>query len=281
MPNIYQFIDYRKYLLEVIAEKKLANSRFSCRLLSMHLEISPASFVRILNGKRNLSIKMLPKFIAYLKLRDRAAEYFSLLVELSHVKEPGEKNATYQKILDFRSERIRMLQPLHYSVFEKWYLPVLREMIDIRGAAGDTHHLAGLTRPPIRVQEARKAVKTLRSAGMIIDGKNRKCTAADKFLTTGKKWEHVAIACFQAEMIRLAGEALVTVPKAERDISTLTIGVSADSIIRIKEILRRTRQEILSLIEECPQREYVYQLNMQLFPVSMNLKESAHHADNQ
>ena len=55
MPNIYNFIDYRKYLLEYIAEKKLSNTKFSCRMLSLQLGVSAATFVRILNGKRNLS----------------------------------------------------------------------------------------------------------------------------------------------------------------------------------------------------------------------------------
>jgi uncharacterized protein (TIGR02147 family) len=78
-------------------------------------------------------------------------------------------------------------------------------------------------------------------------------------------------------MIRLAGEALLTIPKKERDVSTLTVGVSGDDIIRIKEILRRTRQEILSLIEGSSDREYVYQLNTQFFPLSTNLTESDSH----
>jgi len=275
MPNIYTFIDYRKYLLEVIAEKKCANPRFSCRLLSMQLGISAPTFVRIVNGKRNLSKKMLPKFIAYLKLRDRAAEYFGLLVEISHVKEPERKNAIYQKILDFRSERIRTLQLPHYSIFDKWYLPVVREIIDTRGSISDTRDLAGMVRPPVKVSEIKKAVKTLVENGMITEGKNGRFLSTDKILTTGEKWEHVAISRYQGEMIRLSGEALLNIPKTERDISSLTVGVSSDDIIRIKEILRRTRQEILSLIEHTRDREYVYQLNMQFFPLSTNLKESS------
>ena len=277
MPNIYKFIDYRKYLLEVVAEKKLANPRFSCRMLSMQLGISAATFVRIVNGKRNLSKKMLPKFINYFKLRDRASEYFRLLVELSHVKDPENKNTLYQKILDFRSERIRKLQPSHYSLFDKWFLPVLREIIDTRGSISNHRQLAGMVRPPVRISDIRKAVRTLVDSGMIVREKNGRYASSDKVLSTGETWENIAISHFQGEMIRLAGDALLNIPKEERDIATLTIGVSADDIIRIKEILRRTRQEILSLIEESPDREYVYQLNTQLFPLSSNLAESDSH----
>jgi uncharacterized protein (TIGR02147 family) len=160
MPNIYTFIDYRKYLLEVIAEKKLSNHRFSCRMLSMQLGISAATFVRIVNGKRNLSKKMLPKFIAYLKLRDRASEYFHLLVDLSQVKDPERKNAIYQKILDFRSERVKTIQPSHYALFDNWFLPVLREIIDIRGAVADQSGKSGKRYEPLLIQDCLPPIKT-------------------------------------------------------------------------------------------------------------------------
>ena len=274
MPNIYKFIDYRKYLLEIVAEKKITNPGFSYRMFSVQLGISAATFVRIINGNRNLSKKLLPKFVANLKLRDRASEYFRLLVELAHVKDPEKKNILYQKILDFRSERIRKLHPSHHSLFDKWFLPVLREIIDIRESVSSHRRMAGMVRPPVRISDIRKAVGTLVDSGMIIRDDDGRYIASDKMLSTGEAWENVAISRFQGEMIRLAGDALLNVPKEERDITTLTIGVSGDDLTRIREILRRTRQEILSLIEDSPDREYVYQLNMQLFPLSSNIPES-------
>ncbi len=273
MPNIYKYIDYRKFLLEFIAEKKLTNPRFSCRLLSMQLGTSAATFVRILNGKRNLSIKMLPKFINYLKLRDRASEYFCLMVELAHAKGTEKKNTAYQKILDFRSERIRTIQPLHYSLFEKWYLAALREIIDITGTAGNVKLLAGSLRPPIAVHEAEKAINALRDMEMISEDKNNRSHATEKLLTTGEKWESIAVQHFQLEMLRLAEDALIHMPKDERDISTLTIGLSSAEFFKVKEIVRRARQEILAVAEDSTGRECVYQLNMQLFPISTILKE--------
>ena len=113
---------------------------------------------------------------------------------------------------------------------------------------------------------------------MITKEENGRFVSTDTVLTTGEKWENIAISRYQGQMIRLSGEALLNIPKDERDISTLTVGVSSDDIIRIKEILRRTRQEILSLIEESLGRDCVYQLNMQFFPLSANLRE--HCSDN-
>ena len=79
-------------------------------------------------------------------------------------------------------------------------------------------------------------------------------------------------------MIRLAESALMNYPKEERDISTLTIGVSGGEILKIKEIVRRARQEILAVAGNSKGREFVYQLNVQLFPMSVNLAKGGNDA---
>ncbi len=273
MPNIYAYIDYRKYLLDVIAEKKLTHPGFSCRSLSLRLGISAATFVRILNGKRNVSKKSLPKFITYFKLRERAAEYFSLMVEFAHVKGAEKKNLTYQKILDFRSDRIKNIPSRQYSLFEKNYLIALREIIDIKGALEDVGALGKCLRPEISARETKKGIDTLLNLNIIAEGENKRYYAPETLLTTGEKWEGVAIRRYQSEMIKLADNALMNYPKDERDVSTLTIGTSAEELLKIKEIIRRARQEILAVAENSKKREYVYQLNVQLFPMSVNLSE--------
>jgi uncharacterized protein (TIGR02147 family) len=278
MPNIYSYIDYRKFLLDILAEKKLSNPGYSCRLLSKRLGISAATFVRILNGKRNISKKLLPKFIDYFKLRERESEYFSLLIEFAHVKGSEMKTRLYQKILDYRSERMKNIQPKQYSLFEKNYLIALREIIDIQGDIADFQALGKNLRPEVSGREVEKGVKTLLGLNLITEGEDKRYHAPEGLLTTGEKWESVAIQRYQSEMIKLADTALMNYPKDERDISTLTIGISSEEILQIKEIIRRARQEILAVAENSSKREYVYQLNVQLFPMSVKLTEGENNA---
>lgn len=274
MPNIYGYIDYRRYLLDYIEERKKAYPRFSCRLFSTHLGISAATLSRILNGERNISRKLLPVFAEELNLREKAAAYFSLMVQLTTERRPENKNIVYQKMLDFRSERIRKVNPLHYSLFEKWYLIALREIIDIKGKIDNISSISEALKPAITVKEAEKAIKVLRNLKVITEDKNGIFHATEKLLSTGERWENIAIQKYQNEMIDLASNALMNYPKDERDVSTLTIGLSGKDLLRVKEILRRTRQEILALAEDSRRREHVYQLNMQLFPVSNCLREA-------
>jgi uncharacterized protein (TIGR02147 family) len=271
MLTIYGYIDYRKYLVDYIASKKLKNAKYSCRMLSLRLGISAATLVRILNGKRNLSKTLLPVFANHLKLPGDAAEYFSLMVQFAHVKDIHRKNRLYQDLLDRRSQRIKKINPKHYSLFEKWYLLALREIIDIKGEVDDCNCIAENLRPPVSVKEIKNDIVMLKNQEIIADDGNGRFIATDKLLSTGEKWENVVIQKYQSEMIRLAESALFNYPKGERDISTMTVGLCTDDIIKVKEILKRTRQEIMTLAEEAKNREYVYQINFQAFPLSNSL----------
>ncbi len=274
MPNIYSYIDYRRYLIDYIKEKKVSNPGFSGRLFSSRMGISAATLARILNGERNISRKLLPVFIDELNLREKSTDYFTLMVQLTLDKNPENKNAIFKKMLDLRSERIKKVKLVQYSLFEKWYLIALREIIDIKGRINNGCSISDSLRPSIPLKEAEKAVKILKNLNIISEDKNGCLHATEKLLTTGEKWEHVAIRKYQGEMIRLAHHALMRYPKNERDISTVTVGLSAEDLKKVKEILKRTRQEILTIAEDSKKREYVYQLNMQLFPVSKCLREA-------
>lgn len=271
MINIYGYVDYRKYLLDYIAAKKLQNEKYSCRMLSIRLGISAATLVRILNGKRNLSKTLLPAFIDYLKLPQDAAGYFSLMVQLAQVKDINEKNKIYQDILDHRSRRIKKMNQKHHSLFEKWHLLALREIIDIKGTVDNYNSIAEHLRPSVSIKEIKKDLQMLKSRGIVADDGNGRLYATDKLLSTGENWENMVIQKYQSDMIKLANNALLSYPKGERDISTMTVGFCPDDIIKVKEILKRTRQEIMALAEDAKDREYVYQINMQVFPLSNSL----------
>jgi uncharacterized protein (TIGR02147 family) len=193
------------------------------------------------------------------------------MVQFAHIKETHEKNKLYQDLLDHRSRRIRKMNPNHYSLFEKWYHLALREIIDTTGDADDCNSIAENLRPPVPAKEIKKDVEMLKNMEIIADKGNGRFYATDKLLSTGETWENVAIQKYQSEMIKLADSALLNYPKGERDISTMTIGLSPDDIIKLKEILKRTRQEIMTLAEDAKNREYVYQINIQVFPLSNSL----------
>jgi uncharacterized protein (TIGR02147 family) len=74
--------------------------------------------------------------------------------------------------------------------------------------------------------------------------------------------------------MELAQEALYSVPKTHRDISTLTLSISKQGLQRMKEKIKEFRRELLEIAKADEHADRVYQLNLQLFPLSaFNNKE--------
>lgn len=90
----------------------------------------------------------------------------------------------------------------------------------------------------------------------------------DQVITTGTQWQSLAIREFQRQMIQLGAEAIERWPKEQRDISTLTISTSQATLETIQERLTLARKEILDLIQQDESVEGVYQINMQVFPLT-------------
>jgi uncharacterized protein (TIGR02147 family) len=72
--------------------------------------------------------------------------------------------------------------------------------------------------------------------------------------------------------LELAQRALDEFPAPIRPFSYLTLSVSAESFLQIRDILRATRRQILDVVTRDEKVDRLYQLNMQLFPISKTVK---------
>ena len=69
-----------------------------------------------------------------------------------------------------------------------------------------------------------------------------------------------------------ASKALQSLPKKERNFSGLTLGISAQAYEKICSEIRLFQDKVLAIAEEDRNSDRVYQLNLQLFPVSVSTK---------
>ena len=74
------------------------------------------------------------------------------------------------------------------------------------------------------------------------------------------------------QMSRLAAPA-VNLPVDERHFSGVTMGLSRRSYERIASLIDEFRRQVIAVAAEDKDIEQVYRLNLQLFPLSKNVKE--------
>jgi uncharacterized protein (TIGR02147 family) len=122
--------------------------------------------------------------------------------------------------------------------------------------------------PKLTAEQARQAVATLSQLGLLTRDENGRLVRGDTSLTTGHEVRAVVVPAYHRQMIERAGVAVDDVPPDERDISALTVCIKASTLSDLKQKIHRFREEMLHRSDSDEQPERVYQLCIQLFPLS-------------
>jgi uncharacterized protein (TIGR02147 family) len=84
----------------------------------------------------------------------------------------------------------------------------------------------------------------------------------------------VGIRSLNRQFSELGTRSLDTVNPAERHVSSMTIGISADSFRKIEQEVEEFKERIRRIVDDDKKSDQVYSLNVQVFPLSRKNKDS-------
>ncbi len=268
MPNIFDYYDYHKYLMDYYKEKKALQSFFSYRYMSQRLGIDPGYLVKVFQGKKNITLESVQKFVDLLKLSKKEARYFELLTLFCKAKTHDEMTSYFEKLLPFTNKSPVKMEEKNYEFYKKWYYSAIREILAFHKFKDNYEELAATVQPQIKASEAKKAIDLLEKLQLIRKNEDGFYEVTSRFMTTGESWHSIAIRQYQEEMLVLAKDALEKIPRDERDFSTMTVSLSKDGFDKVREGLKQFRHQVFEIVEKENHVECAYQLNFQVFPVS-------------
>jgi uncharacterized protein (TIGR02147 family) len=163
---------------------------------------------------------------------------------------------------------------IHHATYTQWYYSAIRALLSFFPFDGtDFACLANKLSPPIKTEQAKKAIEVLTKLGMIHQNTDGFYEPCDQIITTGlvrnNKQSHVlSIIDFQKNFLILAAEAYGRYTERQMDMSSITLSVSHATRRLIKEEAAAFRKKVLNLAENDTNPECVYELNCQLFPLT-------------
>ncbi len=270
MPDIFSYRNYRLFLQDRLAEMKKSDRGLNYRSIAAAWGLKSAGHItQILKGSAAISSKVLPQIISFLSLSSKEERFFRLLVTYDQSGTFTEKRSALRELLDFGASRAVKVTQTQSAFYEHWYMPVVRDILSITKFSNDFKALAAMVVPPITVDEARHAIRTLESLDLAIKNADGIYHATSNILEAPED-EHSALARSECanRMIELGRQSLDTIDKSERTISWVGFSVSEESYRLIADEIRAFQSRVLEIVhaDEYPQR--VYQLNIQCFPVS-------------
>ena len=273
MKTLFEYTDYRIYLRDVVEDRRERGLPASNRWFAQMLDInSNAWLTYILQGKRTCSATAADKLSALLKHNANEKRYFDALVRFNQAKSLDGRNESYREMENCRkSAATQVVSSDQYEFYSVWYHSALRSVIDLCPDFGTFEKLGAMLSPTISAAEAKRSVQLLERLDLIRKDTDGRYRLSNSTITTGSHEKALAITNFQRETMKLALEAFDRFPKRERDISTMTIGISQDALVKIKTLLQETRNKIAEIAATDTGSDRVIQINMQAFPFSKPL----------
>lgn len=275
-PNIFEYTDYRAFLRDCYIALKKNAPYFSYRYFAKAAGFNTSNFYKLVaDGKRNLSSDGAEKFAKALKFNPREARYFKLLVLQNQAQTPQEKDFFLKQIL--RTGRVKNLKPLsqaQYDYYSRWFLLALRELVARSDFKNDPHWIATQFIPSISAKEASEGLATLIKLDLVKQRDDGCYEQTHTVVTSKDNLTGQAIVNYHQEMIRLGIDAITRFPAHEREISTLTIGASAEKVQKIKKMIQEFQNELMHELQTTSTVEKVVQLNFQLFPLTRPYSQS-------
>lgn len=272
--SLYQYSDYRRYLSDFYEARKAEKKSFSYRTFAARAGLgSPSHFQMIVKGERNLSLKTIPKFAKALNLNPKEAKYFEFLVQFNQATDSDLKSKYYSELLKLKPENsLKKLELEKYSYLSKWYVVALYSLIEVKEFNPDpkwvTEHLVS----PVSASQIQEGYKILLELGLIKTDAKRGYVQAMGTVNTDDDTHQTAVYNYHKQMILLALHALKTQRPSRREMNGMTISVPKEKISLLKEKIRKFRAEILELADSFKDQDEVYQLNVQLFALSEEVK---------
>lgn len=270
MERIEHYSDYRVFLKDYYKERKKQFKYFSYRYFCRKAGLnSPSLLKEVMEGKRGLTLSSIKSFIRGLGLTEMGGRYFTALVLFNQAKKPKEKQEYLEQLRRYNRKVKEKVIPLDwYAYYSKWYHSVIRELACLADWNGNYELLAKSVNPPLGPREARESVRFLLDIGMLARSADGRCIQSHPAQTTGSEVVSMAVRELNRQMAELGERAIRVIPPSRRDISSMTLGLSEKSYQKAKQEIQEFKDRLKSLAHEDTASDTVYNLNVQLFPLS-------------
>jgi transcriptional regulator with XRE-family HTH domain len=227
------------------------NARYSLRAFALHLEVDPSLLSKVFKGERRPGKKMCQQ------IEDRL----------------GLPNGTLRNTTQPLPNACELDNFVHFDILASWEFFAVLSLVTCHDFQPSLLHIEkrlGLTH-----ERATDVVQKLFATGMLIktttaQGKEKWVPAETSFHTS-EDIESLALKRGHENNLLLASERLQTSSLKARDYSCVVGTAHSSKISLIKKMIAQLRDDVEAIMNDLPEdkREDVYQLNIQLFPLTI------------
>ncbi|OQW50448.1 MAG: hypothetical protein A4S09_01245 [Proteobacteria bacterium SG_bin7] len=231
-------MEYLRILLQnELAKRCQRNPRYSLRAFAKSLDTSHTVLSLVLSGKRSISKK----------LREKIREELGL----THPEETPVQQITIDA----------------FAIISDWYHYAILSLLEIPESTINPVWIS--KKLGITALEAKLAVERLKRLELI-EYKNDRWHQTGVPIRFDNTISNSTIKNFHKQLLSKAVESLENDPKNLRDFSSMTMAIDPDHLPFAFEEIKKFRRELTQKLEKLGRPKEVYNLTIQLYPISKN-----------
>jgi uncharacterized protein (TIGR02147 family) len=271
LPVITEYLNYRHFLQDFYNAKKNENASYSYRVFANKADFgAPSHFKMVLDGTRNLTLNTIPKFQKALGFKKKQeAQFFELLVHYNQAKKPEEKIKYFNEIMELRRQKgLSLLEKHQFNLLSHWHYVAIYVLIDLHDFEDNHDWITKRLRKKVTHHQIDQAVESLKALNLIERDEFKGWRQTTGALTTDEDILHLSVKQYHKDMLTLALDSLREDPASVKEFNGVTLPINKAKLPVLKEKIRTFRKEINELASNMEELDQVYQLNIQLFPLS-------------
>lgn len=284
-PSASDYMDYRLFLADFYRYKKDSTKHllrpYNYAIFSAAADIKSPNYLKmIIEGKRNLSDDMIAKFSKACSLNKAASDEFKLLVLFNQSEDPADRNYALKKLSEYRVDQKLKHGEFDRKVFDKvpnWIGWIIYALADQQGVSFEVAQLKNSLRGKASETEINHALSQLLTSGELVKDPTTGLISKGQPKEVAEEIPPALIRKLQMQLMYLGLESLYQDEPTQREFGSLTMSLTEKEFNDVKFKLRQMRKALHkenSIARMSDKGERVYQLNLQLFPVSNASKNS-------
>ena len=273
--SLFDFTDFKAFLLK----RGLPSGMYSHNHQNLNNWAkrlgykSVSSLSMVLNGERLPSDEMIERLSRDFKLSGREERFFKLLIDIERKKAKKQDTTDILKLIQKMSTEKNSfsIDLQQFSVISEWYYVALKQLIATESFVEEENWIYKRLRKKVSVGQIKKALKDLEDLEIIGRDETGRLKVIKPGLITTNDIPSSAIKKHHYGMMELAQEALMEQEINQRQMNSSTLKIKQENVAEAKKFIFDFLKEFSSRFAENDSEE-VYQLNVQLFELTKQLK---------
>lgn len=248
---------YRSILMSELVRRVGQNPAYSLRRFAGQLGLSPATLSGVMSGKRKLSLKAAVQVCDKLGLDPTSAAgfYDSVAADKAALS-----TAKGNRVVPQYSQ----LPEDVFQLMADWYHYAIIELTFVTGASADPRWYA--RKLNINYSQAVDAITRLKRLG-VLEERRGKLVKTEARIASPDGIASTAVRKRHAQILNKALASLEAHSVDERDFTAMTMAIDPRLLPEAKKRIAAFRRELCQFLES-GKRKQVYELSIQLFPLS-------------